>query len=91
MFSPREPEYDYYCPHCGRGDYFEVGFGPSQCPGCGGSLFSRTEPETPYDASNDDVILHPDFLRFDSYKAFRLLLQLGLLEQCFYDEVTDDD
>jgi hypothetical protein len=35
MFGMDEDGADAHCVHCGCGIYFDVGFGPSDCPSCG--------------------------------------------------------
>lgn len=78
----RDPEYDDFCPKCGKGYYFEVGF-QTTCRACL-QPFENSEPaeETPEQKKNDDVILDENYLLFDEFKAFRLLKQMGLLHKC---------
>lgn len=82
MYGPREPEYDYSCPVCGQGYYVDVGFGLPPC-GCSLKQVSAYESQADeFDNTRDaDVLDDDDYMAFDPIRAFRLLKELGLLDQ----------
>lgn len=81
--SHRDEEYDYSCYTCGHGYYADVGMGPITCRYCGGPINKPSDP--PEDHPDDDVLLDPRYVGFDSVKAFRLLRELDLLEEAQID------
>lgn len=83
--SPRDPEYDDHCESCGAGYYFEVGLHLT-CTVCGGPLqVSEPYVETAEDRKDDDVVFDPRYIGFDSIKAFRIIRDLGKLDECQVD------
>ena len=82
-----EPDlYDDHCASCGRGYWFEVGFA-IYCEHCGGRLDGNREPE-PERPSREHIQTDQDvwdderFIDFDIVKAFRIIRQLGRLDEC---------
>ena len=80
MFGGDRNDFDYSCYSCGAGYYAEVGFGPSTCDRCGGPLDAPMPP--PQDHPDDDVLLDSQYMMFSSVKAFRIIKQLGRLDEC---------
>lgn len=82
-------DYDYSCHSCGKGYYAEVGMGPITCPHCGGPIDKPSPP--PADHPDDDVLLDDRYILFDPLKAFRILRDLGRLDEAMYDGTDDTD
>ena len=80
MFGPREDEDGGdLCKHCGYLNPIEVGF-ILYCAECGEPL--GDEPCVPVDHLDDDVLLDARYVTFDSVLAFRILRDLGRLDEC---------
>lgn len=79
MYDSSYTVYDDYCPHCGKGYFFEVGF-QITCENCN-MPFAETS-EIPEFHPDDDVLLDDRYVSFDHIKAFRIIRELGRLDEC---------